>query len=226
MNPSRITTATLVLLAGSALPLRSATKPPSPEPSSAMARTQDHPPRRADARALQRPGRDPARLHREGSLVLEKARLRRRFQKARQRPHPERASRRRDLRLRGRPPRHEKSPFSALGEIKMEDFKVTDTTVSGRVTTGGELDAFGQKWNVDLVFSAPLPKGAFAGEEPKPMTKAEPKEEPANPRTQARRFPSCRCRFGARRRIQGVVVTSTSVPMPCQRGGRRFFPRS
>jgi hypothetical protein len=56
---------------------------------------------------------------------------------------------------------HEKSPFSALGEIKMEDFKVTDTTVSGRVTTGGELDAFGQKWNVDLKFTAPLPKGAF-----------------------------------------------------------------
>ncbi len=75
---------------------------------------------------------------------------------------------------------HEKSPFSALGEIKMEDFKVTDTTVSGRVTTGGELDAFGQKWNVDLKFTAPLPKGAFA-EEAKPMTKEEPKEEPAKP---------------------------------------------
>lgn len=34
---------------------------------------------------------------------------------------------------------HEKSPFSALGEIKTEDFKVTGTTVTGRVTTGGEL---------------------------------------------------------------------------------------
>jgi hypothetical protein len=76
---------------------------------------------------------------------------------------------------------HEKSPFTALGEIKIEDYKVTDTTVSGRVTTGGELDAFDQKWNVDLVFSAPLPKGAFAGEEPKSMTKEEPKEEPAKP---------------------------------------------
>jgi len=76
---------------------------------------------------------------------------------------------------------HDKSPFSALGEIKMEDFQVTDTTVSGRVTTGGELDAFGQKWNVDLKFTAPLPKGAFAGEEAKPMTKEEPKEEPAKP---------------------------------------------
>ncbi|MCB1206001.1 MAG: hypothetical protein KDN18_17195 [Verrucomicrobiae bacterium] len=76
---------------------------------------------------------------------------------------------------------HEKSPFSALGQIKMEDFKVTDSTVSGRVTTGGELDAFGQKWNVDLTFSAPLPKGAFAEEEVKPMTKEAPKEEPAKP---------------------------------------------
>lgn len=77
---------------------------------------------------------------------------------------------------------HEKSPFTALGEIKIEDFKVTDTTVSGRVTTGGELDAFEQKWNVDLTFSAPLPKGAFAEEEAKPMTKEEPKkEEPAKP---------------------------------------------
>lgn len=57
---------------------------------------------------------------------------------------------------------HEKSGFSALGEIKTEDFKVTDTQVSGRVTTGGELDAFGEKWAVDLKFSAPLPAGAFA----------------------------------------------------------------
>ena len=56
---------------------------------------------------------------------------------------------------------HEKSGFTALGEIKMEDFKVTDTQVSGRVTTGGELDAFDQKWAVDLKFSAPLPAGAF-----------------------------------------------------------------
>lgn len=57
---------------------------------------------------------------------------------------------------------HPKSPFSAIGEIKMTDFKVTETQVSGQVTTGGEREAFGQKWNVDLTFSAPLPKAAFA----------------------------------------------------------------
>lgn len=79
---------------------------------------------------------------------------------------------------------HEKSPFSALGEIKMQDFKVTDTHVSGHVVTGGELDAFGQKWEVDLTFSSPLPKGAFAAaSEPEPtpqkMTKTEDEPPPA-----------------------------------------------
>lgn len=59
---------------------------------------------------------------------------------------------------------HSKSPFSSVGAIKMEGFTVTDTQVSGRLTTGKELEFFGQTWNVDLNFSAPLPKGAFAAE--------------------------------------------------------------
>ena len=74
---------------------------------------------------------------------------------------------------------HPKSPFSALGEIKMKDFKVTETTVSGNVTTGGTLDAFGQKWDVDLTFSAPLPKGAFAGEVAAKPVEAKEEKEPA-----------------------------------------------
>jgi hypothetical protein len=74
---------------------------------------------------------------------------------------------------------HEKSPFSAVGQIKIEDFQVTDTTVSGRLTTGGEDDAFGQTWNVDLKFSAPLPPGAFAASSTPAPTPAEEKDEPA-----------------------------------------------
>ncbi|MBX7211507.1 MAG: hypothetical protein K1X78_24590 [Verrucomicrobiaceae bacterium] len=66
---------------------------------------------------------------------------------------------------------HPKSPFSALGEIKVQDFKATDSEVSGHVVTPGELDAFGQKWQVDLTFTAPLPKGAFAAvEAPEPKS--------------------------------------------------------
>lgn len=69
---------------------------------------------------------------------------------------------------------HEKSPFTALGEIKITDFTVTETQVSGHVITPGELEAFGQRWQVDLTFSAPLPKGAFAADAAEPAT--EPKK--------------------------------------------------
>lgn len=70
---------------------------------------------------------------------------------------------------------HPKSPFSSLGSIKMTEFKVSDTQVSGHVSTGGEQDAFGQKWEVDLTFSAPLPKGAFAAAASEPAP-TEPKK--------------------------------------------------
>lgn len=79
---------------------------------------------------------------------------------------------------------HEKSPFTDLGKIAIKEFTVTDTHVSGHVITPGELEAFGQKWEVDLTFSAPLPKGAFAAvaaesaTEPKKADKEMEKEEP------------------------------------------------
>lgn len=77
---------------------------------------------------------------------------------------------------------HAKSPFSSVGKIKITDIKVTDTEISGHVTTGGEDDAFGQKWNVDLTFSAPLPKGAFAAaSEPAPQPKKSGKDTDDEP---------------------------------------------
>ncbi len=85
---------------------------------------------------------------------------------------------------------HEKSPFSAIGQIKMKEFKVTDTTVSGHVTTGGEDDAFGQKWDVDLKFSAPLPSGAFAAvPEPTPEPEETKETDPTGPAPAAHELP-------------------------------------
>lgn len=52
---------------------------------------------------------------------------------------------------------HEKQGFTSLGEIKMLEFKIASGTVSGHVSTGKELDTFGEKWEVDLTFAAPLP---------------------------------------------------------------------
>ncbi|MBL9146251.1 MAG: hypothetical protein JNM99_21405 [Verrucomicrobiaceae bacterium] len=67
---------------------------------------------------------------------------------------------------------HQKSPFSSVGRVKIKDMKVTDTHVSGTLTTGGPGDFFGQTWDVELTFSAPLPKGAFAA-----VAKPEPAPE-------------------------------------------------
>ena len=76
---------------------------------------------------------------------------------------------------------HEKSPFSSVGRVKIKEMKVTDTTVSGVLTTGGEGDFFGQTWDVELTFSAPLPKGAFAAVSKPQPTVATEKEEPTKP---------------------------------------------
>ena len=79
---------------------------------------------------------------------------------------------------------NKKSGFSSVGEIKMTEFKVAGGNVTGHVSTGGTLEAFGQKWEVDLTFAAPLPeKLRTAGGAPtKPeATTPKPGETPAKP---------------------------------------------
>lgn len=81
---------------------------------------------------------------------------------------------------------HERLSFSTIGELEIKDFKVTDTHISGVLTTGRERDAFGQKWSVDITFSAPLPKGAFAAaSEPPAAPEKGDNEKPAAPATPA-----------------------------------------
>ena len=81
---------------------------------------------------------------------------------------------------------HEKQGFSSLGSIKMVEFKIAGGNVTGRVSTGGELDAFGEKWEVDLAFAAPLPaklRDAPAAA-PKPVANepGEPAKKEAGPK--------------------------------------------
>jgi hypothetical protein len=52
---------------------------------------------------------------------------------------------------------HGKQGFSSIGQIKMVEFKIAGGNVTGHVSTGKELDTFGEKWEVDLAFAAPLP---------------------------------------------------------------------
>lgn len=79
---------------------------------------------------------------------------------------------------------HEKQGFTALGRIKMAEFKIAGGNATGHVTTNGELDAFGEKWEVDLTFAAPLPekiRNAPAAPPKKQVAKASDEEKPAKP---------------------------------------------
>ena len=55
---------------------------------------------------------------------------------------------------------HAKKPFSSLGSMHLNDFELTAGSIQGTLTSDGEQDAFGQKWEVDLKFMAPLPQAA------------------------------------------------------------------
>ena len=50
-----------------------------------------------------------------------------------------------------------KSGFSSIGEMKMSDFKLEKGKIQGKLSTGGEKDAFGDKWEVDIKFEAKAP---------------------------------------------------------------------
>ena len=52
---------------------------------------------------------------------------------------------------------HKKSGFSAIGVVKTSDFKIADGKVKGKLSTDGEQDTFGEKWEVKLEFAVKAP---------------------------------------------------------------------
>ena len=92
---------------------------------------------------------------------------------------------------------HSKKGFTSLGQIHMVEFEIAGGNVRGQVSTGKELGPFGEKWEVDLTFAAPLPeklRNAPAPAEkptttkPREQAKAEPKA-PAGAQPVARKLP-------------------------------------
>jgi hypothetical protein len=67
--------------------------------------------------------------------------------------------------------------FSSIGKIATNDFEYADGQVRGALTTDGPTDVFGETWEVNVQFVAPL------GETPKefqPAASKEPEEETTN----------------------------------------------
>jgi hypothetical protein len=64
---------------------------------------------------------------------------------------------------------HQKQGFSSIGSIHTNDFTFEDGKVEGELTTDGQVDTFGETWEVKVKFLAPL------GEIPKEFQPAEAK---------------------------------------------------
>ncbi len=65
---------------------------------------------------------------------------------------------------------HQKQGFTSLGQIKTNNFQFADGQVQGELATDGQLDTFGETWEVNLKFLAPL------GEIPKEFQVADSKK--------------------------------------------------
>jgi hypothetical protein len=51
---------------------------------------------------------------------------------------------------------HQKQGFSSIGSIEANDFSYADGKVEGELTTHGQVDTFGETWEVNVKFVAPL----------------------------------------------------------------------
>jgi hypothetical protein len=51
---------------------------------------------------------------------------------------------------------HQKQGFSSIGSIKTNNFKFEEGKVEGELTTDGQVDTFGETWEVNVKFVAPL----------------------------------------------------------------------
>ena len=71
---------------------------------------------------------------------------------------------------------HEKQGFSSIGNIKTNNFKFADGKVEGELATDGQVETFGETWEVKIKFVVPL------GEIPAEFQPAESKkpEKPAD----------------------------------------------
>jgi hypothetical protein len=75
---------------------------------------------------------------------------------------------------------HKKQGFSSTGQIKTDNFKFEEGKVEGELTTDGQAEVFGETWEVNLKFVAPLgeiPKEFQVPDSKKPEEKTTDKKQ-------------------------------------------------
>ena len=82
---------------------------------------------------------------------------------------------------------HQKQGFSSIGQIKTNNFEFADGKVQGELTTDGQAEVFGETWEVNLKFVAPLgeiPKEFQVADSEKPEKEATDKPATTKPTTE------------------------------------------
>ena len=82
---------------------------------------------------------------------------------------------------------HKKQGFSSIGQIKTNNFEFADGKVQGELTTDGQAEVFGETWEVNLKFVAPLgeiPKEFQIADSEKPEKDATDKPATTKPMTE------------------------------------------
>jgi len=74
---------------------------------------------------------------------------------------------------------HKQQGFTSLGSIKTNNFEFADGKVEGELTTDGQVDTFGETWETNIKFVAPL------GEAPAEFQVAKQKTETAAPKAKS-----------------------------------------
>ena len=78
---------------------------------------------------------------------------------------------------------HEKKGFSSIGSIATNHFTFADGTVEGELATEGEVETFGETWEVKLKFVAPLGEIPAEFQLKKPAAETPDKPAPEKPAT-------------------------------------------
>jgi hypothetical protein len=76
---------------------------------------------------------------------------------------------------------HQKQGFTSIGQIRTNDFQFADGQVQGGLTTDGQDEVFGETWEVNIKFVAPL------GEIPKEFQVVDSKKEEKPASTESRK---------------------------------------
>lgn len=88
---------------------------------------------------------------------------------------------------------HEKQGFSSVGSIATSNFKFADGKVEGELATDGQVETFGETWEVKIKFVVPLgeiPAEFQPAESKKPTESAPDKPAPKKPATKPTEKPT------------------------------------